>query len=239
MLIFDTPFSFPFGSKERDYEQYNLFCIKTQLVDFFKSKNIKLVVITFLPMANEEIQMMELKLIISEFGESLLNLSNSDHIFEISSQTIKEKLSQIMSTEYKNLCIIYSGDVIQYDNGNIVPQWWINSIIKYLPYDPDMHIDIIDNIIYADLSNVDLYVETYNNFIVTFYDLLKTMYEQGYIVTTNQNFIKDYKLNQFNNSNIYYIGGDSNNGGNLSEYLKEHLITYENNNNTTSYYDID
>ena len=161
-----------------NYNPYNIFCLMSRLEYFANNRNKNYMIKPIsVPLDNR----MVLTIKIFDEKNDEVKLATEDE------QRYQSAINEITSN-HPNHCLLLTSKGL-----NKYPLQWLNSIVPYLVLDPSYNSYLEREVIYANLSSVDFYMDTYNVTLMDLLNQVKTLYQQGAMIT-NAPFARKWGL---------------------------------------------
>lgn len=173
--------------EEPNYDEYQLFCLKTRLRPFLEKYNLGHLSIEFVPVQRGNKFYIGIRL--TDAGQSV-ELQPSDQ------RRLEEKVNEI-TTVNRTYCLLYSADTELYLDRTYcrkrIPSVWILSVLPYLPIDPVVNPYVDETYLYVDLSIYPDYDLRYDQMYNQIERNLLELYRGG-VIACNATFADDWDL---------------------------------------------
>lgn len=159
--------------EESNYNEYNLFCLKTRLRPFLEKHISSALTIEFVPLQRGPRFYIGIRL--SDAGERIDLTSKQQRLLE-------DKVTEI-TTINRTTCLLFSADVELYlDQFKLIPVVWILSVLPYLPIDPTTNPYVNETHLFVDLDHYSDYNIRYDQMYYQIEKELRDYYRRGAVV---------------------------------------------------------
>lgn len=176
----------PEGCTEQEannYNEYNLFCLRTRLVPFLSSQGWGHLSVTFPPIQRGK------RMVI---GLYLTNAGQKAEFLPREIEKLERKVTEI-TTVKPEYCILYSSDIPVYYKMKRIPSAWVLSVLPYILIDEHTNPYVDGTHLYVNLSRYGDYNIRYNQMYSEISKILKDYYSWGGVVC-NDSFAQKWQL---------------------------------------------